>query len=219
MSPIPHPGLPRGAGQPLAEGLALGALFLLFGLSVRGRPLPEPLAAAALLAAAGLCFRMLREPDGSDAVFGTWGASRARWLAGGSLAGSLLAAVWRVSEGVPALPPHLTAFAAVAALIGATEEIVFRGFIQGGLRRLGPATAIGVAACLHTGYKVALVVSPGAGEAFNLEALIVCTLAGGALFGTARACNGSVWPCVAAHAAFDIIGYGDRVAAPVWVWG
>ena len=133
-------------------------------------------------------------------------------------AGGLLAVAWRATCDVPTVPLSLTRFAAVAALIGATEELLFRGVVQGRLRSLSPATAVLAAALLHTAYKLSLFATPAPGELVNLRVLLTCTLAGGVAFGAVRQVSGSVWPCVAAHAAFDILGYGDCTAAPTWVW-
>jgi len=215
-------GSPAGrAWRPAGEGLAMGVAFAVFGLSVRGRPFPVALAGVALLAAAFLFVRGLRAPDGMGTVFGEWRGLRcgAMWLTAGVVAGGLLGMTWRASCEVAPLPPRLTGFVAVAALIGAAEEIVFRGFLQGRLCRLGPAIAVSAAALFHTAYKVALFASPAPGEVVDLPVLLAVTLLGGLGFGAARQAGGSVWPCVAAHAVFDIVGYGDRWAAPGWVWG
>ncbi|MBN2449550.1 MAG: CPBP family intramembrane metalloprotease [Lentisphaeria bacterium] len=204
-----------------AAALALPLALALFAGSVRGRPLPVPVAYVALALAAGLGYCACRTPEGMTMALGRLGSRRRAlvWLGLGTLTGVLLAVLWRRSGGLSGLPARLTPFAAVAAAIGATEEVVFRGLVQGRLRVWGQAAAVLGAAVLHTAYKVAVLASPPAGYQVNLGFLATWTLLGGLLFGIFRAAGGSVWPCVAAHAAFDVVGYGDWSGAPWWVWG
>lgn len=212
----------RWGGGPIAEGLALGGLLVAFGQCVRERPSGSPvLAGLALLLAGLLLLRIVWHPDGLESGLGVWTQPRRwlAWLGGGVLAGVLLAVAWRTrSASWPILPLRLTAFAAVAALIGGTEEIIFRGFLQGRLQAWSPALAVTLAATFHTAYKLSLFLPPTPGESVNLGFLTLGTMLGGVAFGVARQYSGSVWPCVVAHAAFDVVGYGDAVVAPAWVW-
>ena len=78
--------------------------------------------------------------------------------------------------------------------------------------------AILLAAGAHTAYKTALFVRPPTGIEVDYAFLAIWTLVGGAAFGALRAWGGNVWPALAAHAAFDLIAYGDAAQAPWWVW-
>jgi membrane protease YdiL (CAAX protease family) len=133
--------------------------------------------------------------------------------------GTLLALWYRTHLGTGILPLGLKPFAGVALLIGAAEELVYRGYAQGRLRAVGPVAAVLVAAGLHTAYKGALFAFPPAPELrFDLVTVTAFTFAAGALFGVARERAGSVWPSLVAHAAFDLLVCGDAARAPWWVW-
>jgi membrane protease YdiL (CAAX protease family) len=116
------------------------------------------------------------------------------------------------------LPTTLTLFAPVAALVGATEEVVYRGYMQGRLRALGPLPAVALAALGHTAYKCALFALPGRLVGIDFGILAACTFLGGLLFGALRERAGSVLPPLVAHACFDILVYGELAHAPWWVW-
>lgn len=140
---------------------------------------------------------------------------RSSWVLTGVAVGIGLGGLLRwVQGGVPYLTmPGF--FFLVAAMIGATEELIFRGYFQGMLQRMHSAwLALMGATVLHAGYKVALFVSdPGV----NLLVLGGATLVVGLFIGYARLATGSIWPCIAFHTAFDIWVYGDRTT-PWWIW-
>jgi membrane protease YdiL (CAAX protease family) len=131
--------------------------------------------------------------------------------------GAFLALLCRWQFLMPLLPASLTLFAPVAALIGATEEIVVRGYLQGRLRVLGPLSALLIAAAAHTAYKCALFLPP-APQPADFLFLAFWTFVGGMLFGDLRETTRSLWPPLLAHAAFDIVLYGGLAQAPWWVW-
>ena len=116
------------------------------------------------------------------------------------------------------LPTGLGSFVVVAAAIGAVEELLYRGYVQGRLVRLAWPLAVILAAAAHTVYKSALFAFPPEGVAIALGSLAVWTFLGGAAFGLTRHFSGSVLPPLAAHVLFDIIVYGDSTQAPWWVW-
>lgn len=204
-----------------AHSLGIGLAVVLFGLSVRGRPLPVPLAAISLCAAGILIWRYLLTPDGLVLAIGQFRDQRRAvfWSVASAVPGVLLAVYWRWAGGMPLLPSHGSAFVATAALIGIGEEIVFRGFVQGGLFPSRPLVAVIAAAILHASYKTALFLSPAAGEQVSTSMIFTVTILGGCFFGSLRVESGSVWPCVVVHAVFDVIAYADRTVPPSWVWG
>ena len=119
----------------------------------------------------------------------------------------------------PLILTGLGSFLLVGAAIGATEELLFRGFIQGRMVRLGAPAAIVLAALAHTSYKTALFALPPEGVAVNLSVLAFFTFLVGAILGLTRHKTGSVIPALSGHMLFDILVYGDWAQAPWWVWG
>lgn len=116
------------------------------------------------------------------------------------------------------IPAGFTGIAFVAPLIGATEELVFRGYFQGRLRPMGRASSILTATALHTSYKLLVILSLAAPLQFDFFFLIFWTFVAGLLIGAIRDLSGSVVPPVFAHAVFDIVLYGGLASAPLWVW-
>jgi membrane protease YdiL (CAAX protease family) len=136
----------------------------------------------------------------------------------GVVLGAGLGVLYRAFGGWPALPGDLARLALAAAMIGATEELAYRGYVQGRLRGLGWVAAVALAALAHTAYKSALFAFPEAAVQIDFRFLAVWTFVGGCVFGMLRQFSGSVLPPVAAHVLFDLVVYGDRVEAPWWVW-
>ena len=116
------------------------------------------------------------------------------------------------------LPVGFTYIAFVAPLIGATEELVFRGYFQGQLRPIGSGFSIITASALHTSYKLLVILSLAAPLQFDFFFLIFWTFVVGLLVGALRELSGSTVPPVIAHAVFDIVLYGGLASSPVWVW-
>jgi len=116
------------------------------------------------------------------------------------------------------IPAGFTGIALVAPVIGATEELVFRGYFQGKLRPIGRGFSILTASALHTSYKLLVILSLAAPLQFDFFFLIFWTFVAGLLIGTIRELSGSTVPPVIAHAVFDIVLYGGLASAPVWVW-
>jgi membrane protease YdiL (CAAX protease family) len=116
------------------------------------------------------------------------------------------------------LPRSIARFGYIAPLIGAMEELVFRGYIQGHLRPVGRFTSITIAASVHTCYKLLIILSLSIPLQFDIFFLVFWTFAGGTVFGILRAGARNSVPPMVAHAVFDIVLYGNYPAAPVWVW-
>jgi len=116
------------------------------------------------------------------------------------------------------IPAGITGVAFVAPLVGAMEEMVFRGYFQEQLRPIGTGFSILTASALHTSYKLLVILSLAIPLQFDFFFLIFWTFIGGLLFGILRELSRSSIPPVIAHAVFDIVLYGGLVAAPVWVW-
>jgi membrane protease YdiL (CAAX protease family) len=116
------------------------------------------------------------------------------------------------------LPLGLTGVALTAPLVGACEELLFRGYIQGHTRPLGIFFSIVIATSMHTIYKLLIILTLALPLQFDFLFLIFWTFIGGLLFGILRELSGSSIPPVIAHAIFDVVVYGGLATAPVWVW-
>jgi membrane protease YdiL (CAAX protease family) len=125
---------------------------------------------------------------------------------------------YRGSFGMPALPTTIKSFAFVAVGIGITEELVFRGFIQGRLSKLHPGFAIVFAALAHATYKACLFLSPAVTYHYSIVLFYTWSLAAFILMGLLRYYSKSIVPAIIVHAVFDYIVYAESTTAPWWVW-
>ena len=197
-----------------AAGLCLFALFA-------HSPFPLTIFSfIGLLAAACAIHLSLRQAPSAAHLLGFSFAGRraAAWLVIGCVLGAALAALYRWKLGWGFLPSHLAGFAPAAAAIGAAEEVVYRGYVQSRLSRLGRFGAIVGASFAHTAYKCALFALPPYAAQTDLVFLAACTFLGGLAFGALREFARSVIPPLAAHAVFDIMVYGGMAHAPEWTW-
>jgi membrane protease YdiL (CAAX protease family) len=132
---------------------------------------------------------------------------------------AVLGFVNRRAEGMPLLPEGLEWFVLLSMMIGATEELVFRGIIQGEAARWNATGAVFLAAFLFAVYKSALFLNPAGFLIANPRNIFFFTLPASLLLGFARKSTGSLWPPILAHMLFDLIVYADSVRPPWWVWG
>lgn len=220
---MPEVARPRDSWRrPVIEAAAAAAGMVLFALFVRsGWPWGAVASACGLAVAAAAMYHTFRAEPAATVVLGLSRPSRgvAMYVVAGCLVGAALGVLFRVVSEMGAVPAGLGRFAFVAVLIGATEEVVFRGYVQGRLARLGWPAAVVLAAAAHTAYKSALFAMPPEGVAIDHAFLATWTLVGGVAFGLLRHGSGSVLPPLAAHAVFDIVVYGGGAQAPWWVWG
>ena len=180
----------------------------------------------ALVSGAGLLATVLaiaysfRAGGGPSEIFALLPPSRrvSFYLGLGCAFGAGLGILFRVYQDAGAFSTGLGRFVFVAAPIGAAEEFLFRGYVQGRLRPLGSAAAVILAAAAHTLYKLALFALPPEGILINYEVLAIWTLIGGVISGGLREFSGSSLPPVSGHVVFDIVVYGQRAHAPWWVW-
>jgi membrane protease YdiL (CAAX protease family) len=136
----------------------------------------------------------------------------------GIITGLSAVALYRWHLDINLFPRTLLPFGLVAALIGSTEELVYRGFIQGQVNNINKWFPAVFGAFSHTAYKCCLFLSPAIVHKPDILFLAECTFAAGILLGLIRQFSGSVWPAVAAHAIFDILVYGENLNPPFWVW-
>lgn len=136
----------------------------------------------------------------------------------GALMGVIMGILTRNRFELTLIPAGLSGIALLAPLVGAAEELLFRGYIQGRLKPLGKVISIVSASAAHTCYKLLVILSLSIPLQFDFFFLIFWTFLGGLLFGTLRELSGNTIPAVLAHAVFDIVLYGTLATAPVWVW-
>lgn len=212
--------LPYG-NRPVLEASAASAGMVLFALFAHNRMPGFALAMAGLILSAAALSLSLKTGETVGSLLGLTRLTRPvlGWTVVGFLVGAGLALWFRqISDQTP-LPGALASFVFVASAIGAAEELLYRGFVQGRLAGLGWPAAVALAALAHTAYKTALFVFPPEGLVIQFPFLAFWTLLAGVAFGVIRHFCGSVIPALAAHVLFDILVYGDWVRAPWWVWG
>jgi membrane protease YdiL (CAAX protease family) len=136
----------------------------------------------------------------------------------GIIGGLAFAVMYRWHLDAPLIPRSIQWFAAIAALIGCMEELVFRGYIQDSVKSYGPAVSISIGTLSHTVYKCFLFISPMALMKINIGFLAFWTILAGLIYGTIRHYSKSIIPSLIGHALFDIWVYAEFVNAPWWVW-
>lgn len=133
--------------------------------------------------------------------------------------GFAFAAALRLVNNSTFFPQTFTLFAlGIAPLIGMSEELLFRGYIQNRLYEISGPGAIILAAFSHTIYKCSLMVLPSLFQKGDIIYLGLWTFIGGIFFGILSRKSGTVYPALAGHAVFDIIVYSACETAPWWVW-
>ena len=175
---------------------------------------------AALLFSAFLISRHLKTTQDLENVFG----ERKRrtitflFLGIGILSGAILAFIYRGNILHSLFPSEIHAFVLIAATIGATEELVFRGFLQSMTGKVNGLFSILFSSFSHTAYKCFLFMSPAVEGDIQMGYLFFWTLGIGLLFGTVRHYSKSITIPLVAHAIFDILVYAESSSAPWWVW-
>jgi membrane protease YdiL (CAAX protease family) len=132
--------------------------------------------------------------------------------------GTAMGVATRLAYDLTLFPRGFTMLALVAPLIGAVEEIVFRGYIQGTLEEFGRYFSVLYATSTHTCYKLLVILTLSGPLQFDLFFLVLWTFLGGLLFGLLRMISKSSIPPIIAHGVFDIILYGGMATTPLWVW-
>jgi membrane protease YdiL (CAAX protease family) len=134
------------------------------------------------------------------------------------VAALLLSIYYRTSIQMPWFPAHLGPFVLVSVLIGCSEEIIFRGFVQGEASRWHKEGAVVFGALSHAGYKSLLFVLPVQLIDMSIQHLFLMTFLAGLVLGFTRYRSGSIWPSLLAHGLFDFWVYAELSTAPWWVW-
>ena len=146
---------------------------------------------------------------------------RLAWIAVAVALAVAAAARYRFLIGQSIFPTTLHAFAFFAMAIGCTEELLWRGWMQGTLiEPLGPFHATLLAAGSHTAYKTALFLFPPPGITFfplvSFLFMASCTFGAGVVLGYLRTREGTIVPPVAFHVVFDLFVYCQYTSTPWW---
>lgn len=136
----------------------------------------------------------------------------------GIVSGILLSLLYRWHLDISLFPGSIHYFVIIAAVIGAVEELVFRGFLQEQTKIISGPFSVLFSTISHTGYKCCLFLAPAATATIDILNLGLWTFLFGLLFGTIRHLSKSILPSLIAHAVFDILVYAEFVKAPWWVW-
>ena len=139
-------------------------------------------------------------------------------LFAGLAAGAALAVYYRYYLGNTLLPGSLTRFALLAALIGGSEEFIFRGIVQGYFSKISLSFAVVFAAFAHSAYKTFLFTTQPEASGSGLFWLFAITFGVGLLAGRLKEFSKSIVPPILGHVVFDILVYGQSRTAPWWVW-
>lgn len=208
------------SGRPgrTGEALVFTAGMVVFGLCAHRGALMLPRLVGLLIAGLALARGIAKSPRPWE-MLGAAGFARYRlvYILPAVGLGVALGMFYRCIQHQTPLPERLTWFCLVAAGIGVCEEVAYRGFVQGCLRKYGLWAACVGGAVAHASYKCSLFVAPDVAVRADLLWLGAGTLVFGVVFGLMREAFGSVLFPVLAHAAFDVATYGDLTRPPWWV--
>ena len=132
--------------------------------------------------------------------------------------GVLIAVVYRNHQHNYILPGRLTYFVVIAMLVGSTEELVFRGFIQSHTRHINVIFSVIFATLAHTAYKCLFFTAHQSVYQMDIMFLAKWTIVGGIVFGILKEYSNNILPPLAGHAVFDLLVYGDSITVPWWIW-
>jgi len=204
----------------LAEAVICSLGFIVFAYFINNEFPARLISFGGLLLSGIIIARNLQSASDLRRITGEYGGSRRLLLltVSGIVLGSILSALYRKHTGVELFPHSIHFFAFIAALIGSTEELIFRGFIQEHVREINGPFSVIFSALSHTGYKLFLFLSPAVIVNVDTGFLAFFTFLAGIVFGIVKDLSGSLIPAVTAHALFDILVYAEFVHAPWWVW-
>lgn len=218
LTPAPLASLPVAEAGTVALAMVAFALF-----AHRGFPLVL-VSGAGLLATAVVIGNSLRNSSRPQELAGLTEPHRRLWAPAliGSLVALAAAQLHRLQPGaLPPSPRGVHLWVVLACLIGASEELVYRGWMLGRVSALGAPAAVLIAATAHAAYKTALFgLPPGSvADEFSLRSIALWTTLGGIGLGVLRTKSESVLPAMVAHMVFDAAVYSGFPAPPWWVWG
>ena len=158
----------------LAESLICVAGIIVFAVFSHRKIFPFILSFAGLLIAAIIINRNIRTIKDLKILFGfnRLSADTYFYLFVAVVFGVLIAVVYRNHQHNFILPGRLTWFAIPAMLIGSTEELVFRGFIQSHTRNISVIFSVLFATVAHTAYKCSFFLTHQSGYEMDIMFLM-----------------------------------------------
>ena len=204
----------------LAESLICVIGIIIFAVFSHGKILPFIISFAGLITAGIIINRNIRTIRDFKSLFGFNKMSGAVivYLFIAIVFGILIAVVYRNHQHNFILPGRLTYFAIPAMLIGSTEELVFRGFIQSHTRHISVIFSVIFATVAHAAYKCSFFLVHQSGYEMDIMFLMKWTILGGIVFGIIKEYSNNIVPPLAGHAVFDLLVYGDSIDTPWWIW-
>lgn len=204
----------------LYGAIAIAFSISLYALLLHSRGVWQPLAWLAFMLAGVLISLTLRSDDRTLLSPSLWRLSivpaLVPWLA--ATCALLLAIIYRYSIQMPLVPAAMEWFVLLSIAIGASEELIFRGVIQGEAGRWHPYGGILLSAVAFASYKALLFIWPGPQNRADPMSLFIYSLLAGIGLGYTRKVTGSIWPALIGHGIFDALVYMDTSHAPWWVW-
>lgn len=205
------------SGQVFTGLLWIIAGFWLFGLLINQKPPLSWIGFLGLGFSAWMIAKEMHHPNDFILTFNLNTPNNpVKNISLGIIVGLGLAILYNSSIHSSLIPEQLQWFTLVAAAIGMTEELIFRGFVQRKASQISPLWGVVVASLAHSIYKCCLFVFPDPSYHFPLIFLFLLTFAVGLLAGWITEYSKSVIPALAGHAVFDIVVYGGLSEAPWW---
>ena len=203
----------------LLKPLAVTGSLWLFSLLINFEFPIKAIALVALIMAGFWMSSIYKEIPGSVFSHSLWSFKKSfTWILIAIVLSFVLSIYSRIEDDLPAIPSKIGVFVIVAVLIGFVEEVVFRGFVQGGAQKWSQIGAIVFASVSHAGYKGMLFVFPLQHLNNSALELFGYTFLAGLILGYSRYITGSLWPAILAHCFFDFWVYMELTSAPWWVW-
>jgi membrane protease YdiL (CAAX protease family) len=203
----------------LLEAVLLSIALMLFSSFIHYRFPARLISFAALLTAAYLVAKNLKTLSDLRKYTGKISLKiPVLFTLAGIATGFLGSVLYRYHLDLSLLPDSFYGFAIIAGIIGITEELVFRGFLQGLLQQVNIPLSLLFSTLSHTGYKCCLFLFPVIAADINIGFLAFWTFAAGILLGILRHFSGSIIPPLLAHFLFDLLVYAGAAVAPWWVW-
>jgi membrane protease YdiL (CAAX protease family) len=204
----------------LAESLICVTGIIIFAVFSHRKILPFIISFTGLLIAGIIINRNIRTLREFKHLFGFYRMSAATffYLFVAIVFGILIAVVYRNHQHIEILPDRLTYFTILAMVIGSTEEMVFRGFIQSHTRYINVIFSVIFATVAHTAYKGSFFLAHQSVYEMDIMFLMKWTFLAGFVFGIIREYSNNIIPPIAGHAVFDLLVYGDNQIIPWWLW-
>jgi len=192
----------------------------IFGMFIHAESRWRIIAFAGLAISAAVIGTTVRDIKSLLAVLGIEAIGRKviYYSLAGIILGILLGLFYNFLRSDSLLPSTLTKFALIAPLIGITEEMVYRGFVQSKSASSGALVSVLIAASGHTLYKYLVIKTVPVDLDIQIPSLVIMTFLVGVVFGMMREGSRSIVPPALAHGLFDILVYGGASLAPVWIW-